>query len=827
MCRRIIQHDTQEKIVKLTKEKQSKKINYRNEENVMTRKQILSLLLIFVMVLSLLPNGTVAMAAGTEGTATQQQGTANENTLPENTDGTEGGEGSVELTEKPTPVGTLVVPATPMSIPNESKANTKQSGDTMETVYTVEFTYGTLTYVLPGGSEVKLSDVLSYVGLSGEVTAASGSNDELFSLTKESGEWVICSYRPFSTEEKLSVTINGIVYEIIVTDTNVSGTINASQLANNDEVILYGDTTLILDADKTIKSIRGNHSLTIQGDKKLTIKSNGHGIDTASLTTNLSGGFIMIESEENGLNIAGNILLNGGMISINAKENGVYSANGDITVNCILETEFGGKYQSNAIVAGIKAGEGTIRSAGTIITKPSSNFNDVNISNGIHITGLWAQNDIEVTDGSVTMSNDGGKWYDGLCAYEGSFKMSGEAKVTIKGNNRALYARAVRAGADVLVHGGTLELETIDRSSAIHASGSVIIEGGLVIAIGSPKTYVYLNGGPGVNSDPLGSVGIRAQGDIRITSGEVYAYGSLYGIYSGSGIEIINGNVHAETSGPYSSNGSMYDMPDVEFSGIHSYRFSIYDGTVEAIGGGVRSDGIYATDAIKVEGGVVKANGSKYGIFTRKAIFDGGDIEALYSPLKDKDFVGIFASSFIDIRSGRIRAHGGETTSAIIGNSITIQPPLVVTVPSGGKVSDNKKLIWDANNNAALYVEIDSLPVFINQPQDGVIRFGEQHHVTWKTSFTPVNIYRFKDGVTDKVFSDPAITSENISEAGVFKYRAWYGTGDDEYVDSDEFKVTKIYRVTLDPNGGTVSPTSMETNADGRLESLPTPTRDQ
>ncbi|MCR5459951.1 MAG: InlB B-repeat-containing protein [Acetatifactor sp.] len=108
-----------------------------------------------------------------------------------------------------------------------------------------------------------------------------------------------------------------------------------------------------------------------------------------------------------------------------------------------------------------------------------------------------------------------------------------------------------------------------------------------------------------------------------------------------------------------------------------------------------------------------------------------------------------------------------------------------------------------------------------------MIRSGEQHTVAWATNFTPVSLHRFKDGVTDKVFSDPTITSENIYEAGVFKYRAWYGTGDDEYVDSDEFKVTKIYRVTLDPNGGTVSPTSMETNADGRLESLPTPTRDQ
>ena len=107
---------------------------------------------------------------------------------------------------------------------NAEALDTSVNGDAVEAVtdgfsfYTVEFTYGTMTYVLSGGSEVKLSDVLSYVGLSGEVTAASGSNDELFSVTKESGEWMIHSHQPFSTEEMLHVTINGTVYDIRVTD---------------------------------------------------------------------------------------------------------------------------------------------------------------------------------------------------------------------------------------------------------------------------------------------------------------------------------------------------------------------------------------------------------------------------------------------------------------------------------------------------------------------------------------------------------------------------------------------------------------------------------
>ena len=57
--------------------------------------------------------------------------------------------------------------------------------------YTVEFTYNSLEYVMDGDSSVALSDILSYVGLTGEVTAATSSAPELFSVTEEGGVWTV------------------------------------------------------------------------------------------------------------------------------------------------------------------------------------------------------------------------------------------------------------------------------------------------------------------------------------------------------------------------------------------------------------------------------------------------------------------------------------------------------------------------------------------------------------------------------------------------------------------------------------------------------------
>ena len=111
-------------------------------------------------------------------------------------------------------------------------------------VYTVEFTYEDKEYVLEGDSYVKLSDLLSSIGLTGKVTEWKISNEELFTIYRGTEEGVSYKYgydddgietetptdnpdgnvlymvalQMFDTEEWLDVTIDGIEYHIIVTD---------------------------------------------------------------------------------------------------------------------------------------------------------------------------------------------------------------------------------------------------------------------------------------------------------------------------------------------------------------------------------------------------------------------------------------------------------------------------------------------------------------------------------------------------------------------------------------------------------------------------------
>ncbi len=84
--------------------------------------------------------------------------------------------------------------------------------------YTVEFYYNEKKYTMPGDSVIPLSTVLSAVGLTGEVTDAQSSDENLFSVSNTTDGWKLTAKQAFDTTEHLYVTINDVTYDITVTD---------------------------------------------------------------------------------------------------------------------------------------------------------------------------------------------------------------------------------------------------------------------------------------------------------------------------------------------------------------------------------------------------------------------------------------------------------------------------------------------------------------------------------------------------------------------------------------------------------------------------------
>lgn len=93
--------------------------------------------------------------------------------------------------------------------------------------YTVEFTYGEKQYVMQGDSAVALTDILSFVGITKEdgseaadsdITEVRVSDENLFSASNESGVWTVTANQAFHTDEWMKVTVDGVCYDIVVTD---------------------------------------------------------------------------------------------------------------------------------------------------------------------------------------------------------------------------------------------------------------------------------------------------------------------------------------------------------------------------------------------------------------------------------------------------------------------------------------------------------------------------------------------------------------------------------------------------------------------------------
>ena len=114
--------------------------------------------------------------------------------------------------------------------------------------YTVEFTYEEMEYTLSGGADVALSEILNTLGLEGDVTATSVSNNTLFNVIEENGVLVVRSLQAFDTEEWLKVTINGVEYTIVVTDAQTAtvGTDACAAILTNGTLVFYksGDSTV-------------------------------------------------------------------------------------------------------------------------------------------------------------------------------------------------------------------------------------------------------------------------------------------------------------------------------------------------------------------------------------------------------------------------------------------------------------------------------------------------------------------------------------------------------------------------------------------------------
>ena len=447
---------------------------------------------------------------------------------------------------------------------------------------------------------------------------------------------------------------------------DVSGTVYASSLSENEALTLIGNTILVMDADRTLKSVSGSFGLTIQGSKTLTVDSGGNGITVNTLT--ISGAFVFVTGKKIGLDITNGITMNSGILSADGGKDGIRIRNGSFTIHAgIIEAYSGTNCAAVSLDhGGITMEKGTLNVGGAKygIYAPEGT---VSLNGTLKIAAagwaIWAGS-ILIQGGSAVVKSDG----HAMVACTGSITINSDVEAESTGSGASTLA-AVR---DVVINSGTVSAISHGNGAAIRTEyGSVKINGGSVTANGS-EYGIYA---------PEGSVTIKAP----LTTAAVG-----WAIWAGS-LAVDGGKVTAKSNGNAitASSGSITISGDIE---AESY--------------GSNTAAIAAARDITVNSGRVSAAGAQYGIYTA-----GGSVTLNGNISASASGWGVWGESAITFSGGKATLSGG-VYAAYSPTTISLIPPMSVLSPAGGYAAANA--FADQNGNAATYVVIGAYTVTFN-----------------------------------------------------------------------------------------------------------------
>ena len=402
--------------------------------------------------------------------------------------------------------------------------------------YTVEFGYEGLEYVLPGGTSVSMSEILSALGLTGEAEAVSVSNPDLFSASRESGAWIVTAHRAFRTTEWMKVVLNGVTREIAVTDAlsvsyihrswddenkkveetgktvsatevtastvtwgtagNESWYVAISDVTMTDRIKVSGTVNLILCDDITLKALKG---ITVTGSNTLNIYGQSGDTGMLNASNNVSdknlygagiGGYNGTAAACGTVNIYGGKVIALGSSTAAGIGGGPYGSGGTIGI-------YGGNVSS---YAGSNGNGGAGIGSGLTKNQTNQNTDTTIVIMGNAVVDAAGYGGAGIGSGLGYPSTSGGAYH---------ITIGGNANVTARSS-----LRGSGGGSGAGIGGGSCS-----------RGGTITISGGTVKATGS-------YGGAGIGSGYNG----KNTTTITIEGGKVTATGSKYGTYHSASI---------------------------------------------------------------------------------------------------------------------------------------------------------------------------------------------------------------------------------------------------------------------------------------------------
>ena len=444
----------------------------------------------------------------------------------------------------------------------------EESGTTVDTKQNTEIVSSTISAEYDSDdldSSVSSSD-MSYIELKGNSITFDGSgataNGNIITITSagtysisgtlDDGQIIVDT----TDEEVVRLVLNGA--NIACSTSAPIYVINAEKTVitladGTGSYVTDGDSYIFEDAesDEPNAAIFSNDDLTINGNGSLTVNANYNNGITSNDDLKITGGSITVNAVNNGIKGKDSIAVKDGMITVDAGGDGMQSNNDE------------------------DAEKGYVSIEGDTI----------NITAGAD--GIQAETSLLISGGNITISSGGGSINGSSGHNWGNQGMENDPN----DNGSVESAKGLKAGVDITITGGTINIDSSDDS--IHSNDSLTIDSGDIL---------LASGDDGMHSDSALEIN---GGDIRITKSYegiesavlTFNDGNVHIVASDDGINAAGGNDGSSVNGRPGQN-------NFDFSG--DYHLYINGGyiVIDATG-----DGLDINGPIDMTGGIVIVNG--------------------------------------------------------------------------------------------------------------------------------------------------------------------------------------------------------------------------
>jgi hypothetical protein len=386
-----------------------------------------------------------------------------------------------------------------------------------------------------------------------------------------------------------------------------------------------GDSYIFADSasDEPNAAIFSKDDLTINGNGSLTVNANYNNGITSKDELKITGGSITVNAVNDGIRGRDYIAIKGGNITVNADGDGMQSNNDEDSEKGYVAIEGG--------TLNITAGE----------------------------DGIQAETRVIIGGGNITISSGGGSVNSSVkIGDRGNPWDNQDMENTPDSSSSSVSAKGLKAGVDITIEGGTINIDSSDDS--IHSNDSLTISGGNII---------LASGDDGIHSDSTLEIN---GGDISIT--ECYE-----GIDSAA-VTINDGNIHLVASDDgINVVGGNAGSPMIGQPGQENFNSSSDDG-INVVGGddgppmigqpGQENFNLSGNNYLNINGGYIAIDATGDGLDVNGTINMTGGVVIVNGPTSNGngplDYLGAFkiTGGFLVAvgSSGMAQAHGTSST---------------------------------------------------------------------------------------------------------------------------------------------------------------------